>query len=147
MTAVMAGVDSGAFLCLGRIADVAAGAGMPLDLHALTVEPTKPRLCLNCRSSNLATAPGSTTLEGLACIRRAVSGAPRLGAVVDEKSGYFNTVYSTESSLYMGFRLFGFVFVHRALAMGHSSSARLHQRQGMLLVSYFRRLGGECFLW
>jgi len=135
---------SGAARCVGTIADVEAGGDVPWVLASLTIEPNKPRFCYNSRALNEATRERPTSLEGLDVTRGYVSGESTLGAVLDEKSGYYHHLLSKDSEGFMGFVFMNWVYVYRTLPFGWKLGAFIHQRAGMVCTGYYRFLGGRC---
>jgi hypothetical protein len=112
----------GAIVCLGRREEVEASGKCPLDVGRVTVEPSKPRFCVDPRGLNEATPREAVELEGLDRVRDDCLGQrPRdtnCGLVADELAGYYNTLVSPESTELLGFVLLGYVFAYRCVPFG-----------------------------
>jgi hypothetical protein len=112
----------GAIVCLGRREDVEAEGRCPYAVGRVTVEPSKPRFCVDPRELNSATPREAVELEGLERVRDDCLGQrPRdddCGLVADEMAGYYNTLVSEESSALLGFVLLGYVFTYRCVPFG-----------------------------
>jgi hypothetical protein len=108
---------------------------MPLVLHKITVEPTKPRKCADGRPLNEATRSRDGRLEGLGDIRAACqAGGVGFGCPIDEKAGYYHHRLSPRSQDLFGFILFDYVFVYQTLPFGKLLTCYFCFRFGLTAV-------------
>jgi hypothetical protein len=136
-------IASGAWRYVGTIEEVAAAGAMPLDFAAISVEPLKPRCCLDPRQMNLQTRSRATEYEGLGTVHSNCVGRPGTGATWDECSGYNHHLLHPDFADFFGILLFGCVLLAAALPFGWTLGGFYHQRHGMVYTGYLRLLGGE----
>jgi len=135
------GLEDGTWQCLGLLSDVAARGELPTLLSPLTVEPTKPRLCFALLELNDACDCPPTELEGCQAVQDNATGGPRYGAACDEANGYGHHFVDDASRNLFGALFCGYVFVQTVLPFGWKCSCHYHQFHGMVVTSYWRRLG------
>ena len=142
---ITAGLEDGSWTCLGTHQEVSERGEMPLLLSPLTVEPSKPRLCVNMSQTlNPACTFPSTPLEGLDVVQDNARGGPRHGAACDENAGCTHHLLDAASRVLFGVLFLGFVFVLATLPFGWSPSCYYHQWHGIIATAHFRTLGGLC---
>lgn len=129
--------------CLGLIEGCERDGTLPACIGRVSVEPTKPRMCVDPRLLNDVTETRSPALEGLDHIRDAVIGREGCGVTLDEKSGCSHHLVTEESQHFLGFVLFGHVFVCVPMPFGWVSGAFHHQVRGLLCAGYARHCGGD----
>jgi len=97
----------------------------PHIVAPLTVEPTKPRLCINLMYLNNWIKDIPFKLDTLRNVPRTV----REGAYftsIDDKSGFDNVLLSEESQTLVGFQWGGFYFVFKTLPFGFKLSSYIY---------------------
>ncbi|XP_064641919.1 uncharacterized protein LOC135496488 [Lineus longissimus] len=129
-------VKTGAMELVGRVGE----CQLPSIIMPLTVEPTKPRLCIDNRYLNLWIKDSPFQLETLKHVYRLVDENARMVST-DEKSGYDHVLLSPSSSSYFGVQFGGWVFRCRSLPFGWKSSAYIYQMVGMFATTYLRTFG------
>jgi hypothetical protein len=129
-------IDSGALKVLGRVGECV----MPRVILPLTVEPTKPRLVLDCRFVNLWMRDEPFQLENLKEVPRLVYVGDSL-VTCDEKSGYDHVGISEESRKFFGVQFGGWVMLSTTIPFGWKISAFVYQTVGLVATSFLRQEG------
>ena len=111
----------------------------------LTVEPSKPRLCLDARFLNLWMMDKPFSLDKLADVPRYIYRSS-LMTKCDDKSGYDHILLSDDSQTYFGFCFGGLWFVCRTLPFGWKISAFNHTT-GLAVSGFLRTQGIPCSLY
>jgi len=133
---------TGAFRVWGRV-----GASAPPHLILpLTVEPTKPRLCLDARFLNLWMKDTPFTLDKLADVPRYVYKDSFL-TKCDDKSGYDHVLLTESSQTYFGFEWREFWFVCTTLPFGWKVSPYIYHTTGLAVSGFLREQGVPCSLY
>ena len=143
VTEVEKAVASGLHRVLGTVEELRAEGRMPRT-HAATWEEKKPRFCWDGREVNKATQDLPTRLEGLGVVRENLQGYAGCQVLLDNATSYGNDGLDAESETSFCYVLFGFVLAIMALPFGWLLSCFLHQRLGMVLIGFLRRLGVPC---
>ena len=112
----------------------------------LTVEPSKPRLCVDARFLNLWMADTPFSLDKLAEVPRFVY-LKSFMTKLDDKAGYDHVLLTEGSRTYVGFEWKGWWFVNATLPFGWKNSPFIYQSIGLAAVSYLRDLGVACSLY
>ena len=110
----------------------------PYIVSPLTVEPTKPRLCVNMMYLNNWIIDRPFRLDGLKDVSKTV----KLGAYftsLDDKSGYDNAKTHKSCQYLMGFQWGGYYFVAKTLPFGFKLSAFIYHHLNLQPVSYIRK--------
>ena len=118
----------------------------PFLVLPLTVEPTKPRLCLDARFLNLWMRDCPFTLDKLIDVPRYVYMNSYI-TKCDDKSGYDHVLLQESSQRFFGFEWNGWWFVSRTLPFGWKESPFVYHTVGLSVSSYFRSLGIPCSLY
>lgn len=135
-------VKYGAVRLWGKVGtDVAPRLVLPL-----TVEPTKPRLCLDARFLNLWMKDMPFTLDKLADVPRYVYRGSYM-TKCDDKSGYDHVSLDSDSQTYVGFQWKGFWFVCTTLPFGWKISPYIYHTIGSAATGFFRSIGIPCSLY
>ena len=135
-------VECGAVRVWGKV-----GRGeAPQLILPLTVEPTKPRLCLDARFLNLWMKDMPFTLDKLADVPRYVYKGSYM-TKCDDKSGYDHVSLASSSQTYVGFQWKGFWFVCTTLPFGWKISPFVYHTIGCAATSFFRSIGIPCSLY
>ena len=92
-------------------------SGPPHVVLPLTVEPTKPRLCIDARFVNLWMKDSPFTLDRLSDVPRLVYKGSFM-TKCDDESGYDHLLLSESSQTYFGFEWGGLWFVCTTLPLG-----------------------------
>jgi len=111
----------------------------------LTVEPSKPRLCVDARFLNLWMADTPFSLDKLAEVPRFVY-LKSFMTKLDDKAGYDHVLLTEESRAYVGFEWNGWWFVNATPPFGWKNSPFIYQSIGLAVISYLRGLGVACSL-
>ena len=125
-----------------------AFGGMPspsLDF-ALTVEPTKPRLCLDARFLNLWMKDVPFSLDRLTDVPRYVYKGSFM-TKCDDKSGYDHVLLTPSSQTYFGFEWGGLWFVCTTLPFGWKISPFIYHSLGLVTSRFVRGQGVPCSLY
>lgn len=141
-TEILKRVASGALRVWGRV-----GVNEPPYLvMPLTVEPSKPRLCLDARYLNLWMCDSPFSLDKLIHVTRYVYKGSYM-TKCDDKSGYDHVLLQDSSQTYVGFQWVGWWFVCTTLPFGWKESPFIYHTISLAVSSYFRRLGVPCSLY
>ena len=112
----------------------------------LTVEPTKPRLCIDARFLNLWMRDVPFTLDRLADIPRYVYPSSFL-TKCDDKSGYDHVLLTVDSRSYFGFSFAGLWFVCTTLPFGWKILPYVYHTVGLAASGFLRAQGVPCSLY
>lgn len=104
----------------------------------LTVEPSKPRLCIDARFLNLWMRDLPFSLDKL---------AGSFMTKCDDKSGYDHLLLCENSQTYFGFRFGGLWFVFATLAFGWKFSPYIYHTIGLAASGFLRAKGLSCSLY
>ena len=133
---IVSRLKSGAVTYLGQVGKVKK----PLIVSPLTVEPTKPRLCLNLMYINCFMKDTPFTLDTLYDVPLAVHENSYI-TKLDDKSGY-DHVFMTESSRdYLCFQWGGHYFRCNTLPFGWKNSAYVYHTINLSAMSFLRQRG------
>ncbi len=107
-------------------------------MSPLTIEPTKPRLCINLMYLNNWIQDKPFALDTLKDIPRSiVTGA--FFTSLDDKSGFDNVKLSPNSYSLVGFQWGGFYFQFRTLCFGFKLSSYIYHTINLQPTSYIRK--------
>ncbi|KAI8480228.1 hypothetical protein Bbelb_420270 [Branchiostoma belcheri] len=112
----------------------------PYLVMALTVEPSKPRLCHDLRYLNLWMKECPFHLDSIMNLTRYVEKGG-YQTKCDDKSGYDHVLISEGSKPLVGFQWGGFWFVSNSIPFGWSCSAFVYQTLGNVAMHRIRELG------
>ena len=118
----------------------------PYLVLPLTVEPSKPRLCLDARFLNLWMKDMPFSLDKLADVSRYIYKGSFM-TKCDDKSGYDHVLLSSSSQTYVGFEFGGFWFVCATLPFGWKISPYIYHTIGLAASGYLRAQGIPCSLY
>lgn len=136
-------VKCGAVRLWGKVCTESAPPQLVLPL---TVEPTKPRLCLDARFLNLWMKDMPFSLDRLADVPRYVYKGSYM-TKCDDKSGYDHVSLDVDSQSYVGFEWKGFWFVCTTLPFGWKISPFIYHTIGLAATNFFRSIGIPCSLY
>ena len=102
---ILSHLQSGAISLVGKVGEV----GLPHIVSPITVEPTKPRMCINLMYLNCFMKDTPFNLETLVDVPRTVEGGSFL-TKLDDKSGYDNVCVTNSSRKLLGFQCGGYYF-------------------------------------
>ena len=111
----------------------------------LTVEPSKPRLCINARFLNLWMRDSPFLLDKLRDVPRYVY-PDSLMSKSDDKSGYDHVLLTEESMQSFGIRWGDWWLVCAKLPFGWRNSPFVYQTLGLSATHFFRNIGIACSL-
>lgn len=106
----------------------------------LTVEPTKPRLCVDARFLNLWMRDSPFKLDKLVDVTRYVY-KNSLMTKCDDKSGYDHVLLQEQSQQYFGICWKNWWFVCTTLPFGWKLSPFIYHMLGAAVSGYFRSIG------
>ena len=112
----------------------------------LTVEPTKPQLCIDPRFVNLWMKDSPFTLDRLSDVPRFVYKGSFM-TKSDDKSGYDHPLLSESSQTYFGFEWGGLWFVCTTLPFGWKMSPYVYHTTGLAVSGFRREQGIPCSLY
>ena len=118
----------------------------PYLVLPLTVEPTKPRLCLDARFLNLCMKDMPFSFDKLTDVPRYVYKSSYM-IKCDDKSGYDHVLLSENSQTYFGFSFGGLWFVCTTLPFGWNISPYIYHSIGLAATGYLRGQGIPCSLY
>ena len=111
----------------------------------LTVEPTKPRLCIDARFLNLWMKDSPFALDRLSDVPRFVYKGSFM-TKCDDKSGYVCTYFGFVCT-YFGFEWGGLWFVCTTLPFGWKMSPYVYHTTGLAVSGVLREQGIPCSLY
>lgn len=135
-------VRTGAVRVWGKVDEVTP----PWLVLPLTVEPNKPRLCVDARFLNLWMKDTPFKLDTLTSVPRFVYPDSYLSKM-DDKSGYDHILLTAECQEYFGLEWQGWWLVCTTLPFGWKNSPYVYQTVGLSSTSFFRELGITCSLY
>ncbi|KAK3737867.1 hypothetical protein QZH41_019748, partial [Actinostola sp. cb2023] len=135
-------IKAGAVGVWGRVGETEP----PHLVLPLTVEPTKPRLCLDARFLNMWMKDCPFSLDRLTDIKSYVYKGSFM-TKCDDKSGYDHVLLSESSQQYFGFEWAGWWLVSKTLPFGWKESAFIYQTLGAAVASFFRNIGIPCSIY
>lgn len=135
-------IKTGAVHVWGRVGD----GTPPWLVLPLTVEPQKPRLCLDARFLNLWMRDAPFSLDRLSNVPRFVYPDSNMSKI-DDKSGYDHVLLDEDSRQFFGFQWQGWYLVNATLPFGWKISPFVYQTIGMGVTSFFRERGLACALY
>lgn len=118
----------------------------PFLVLPLTVEPSKPRLCLDARYLNLWMRDCPFTFDKLIDVPRYVYKDSYI-TKCDDKSGYDHVLLQESSQQLFGFEWSGWWFISRTLPFGWKESPFVYHTLGLSVSSYLRAWGIPCSLY
>ena len=110
----------------------------PHIVAPLTVEPTKPRLCINLMYLNNWIKDIPFSLDTLKNVPRSVRQNAYF-TTIDDKSGFDNVLLSENSKDLVGFQWGGFYFVFKTLPFGFKLSSFVYHTLNLQATSYIRK--------
>ncbi|XP_077993129.1 uncharacterized protein LOC144447097 [Glandiceps talaboti] len=115
----------------------------PHIVMPITVEPTKPRMCIDMRYVNLWTTSCPFKLDKLIEVSRYLDKSD-YHFKCDDKSGYDHVLIEPKDRTYVGFQWAGVWYVNNTLPFGWKLSAYIYHTLGYCVTSYARSLGVPC---
>ena len=131
---ILEDLASGAITLLGKVGEV----DPPHLVSPLTVEPTKPRVCLDLRFLNCWIKDSPFTLDTLKDIPRSLRPGAYM-AKLDDKCGYKNMWVHPSSRSLFGFEWCGYYFWMNTLPFGWKSSAYVYHTTNCQIADFLRR--------
>jgi hypothetical protein len=125
---------SGAVSLLGRVGEVSP----PLVVSPITIEPSKPRLCVDLRYLNCWVKDTPFTLDTLKEVPRLIDVGAWMTKI--DKCGYKNVFIHPACRTFFGFQWAGYYFQYNVLVFGWKSSAFCYQGINQQVAGYLRRL-------
>ena len=135
-------LQSGAISYLGTVDDITP----PHIVSPITIEPSKPRLCINLRYLNCFMKDTPFNLDTLTDVPKIISKDAYMSKL-DDKSGYDNVFVTKSSKTLLGFQWAGHYFVCNTLPFGWKNSAYVYHSLNLQAISYMRHLGISCLLY
>ena len=135
-------LQSGAISYLGTVDDITP----PHIVSPITIEPSKPRLCINLRYLNCFMKDTPFNLDTLTDVPKIISKDAYMSKL-DDKSGYDNVFVTESSKTLLGFQWAGHYFVCNTLPFGWKNSAYVYHSLNLQAISYMRHLGISCLLY
>ena len=126
---------NGSITCLGRVGEVES----PRIVAPLTVESSKPRLCLNLMYLNNWIKDIHFTLDTLKDVPRVIDMSSHMTSI-DDKSGFDNIFLHKNSQTLVGFQWAGYYFCFKSLVFGFKLSSYFYQMLNLQATSYIRRM-------
>ena len=109
----------------------------------VTVEPTKPRLCIDARFLNLWMKDMPFSLDKLSEVARYVYPGSFM-TKCDDKSGYDHVMLTESSQSYFGFSFGGLWFVCTTHPFGWKISPYVYHTIGLAATGFLRAQGIPC---
>lgn len=139
---IVSRLTTGAVKVWGRVGETVP----PLLVLPITIEPSKPRLCIDGRYLNLWMKDCPFSLDKLIDVSRYVYRNSFM-TKCDDKSGYDHVLLQESSQQYFGFQWSGWWFVCSTLPFGWKESPFIYQSIGLVASSYLRSIGVPCSLY
>ncbi|KAK3084846.1 hypothetical protein FSP39_020056 [Pinctada imbricata] len=118
----------------------------PHIVSPITIEPSKPRLCINLRYLNCFMKDTPFTLDTLSDVPKII-GKNVYMSKLDDKSGYDNVCVTDSSKTLLGFQWAGHYFTCNTLPFGWKNSAYVYHSLNLQAISYMREMGISCLLY
>lgn len=128
-------LKSGAVSYLGRVGEIEP----PYIVSPITVEPTKPRLCINLMYLNCFMKDTPFSLDTLVNVPHIIKKCSYM-TKLDDKSGYDHVFMSESSKKLLGFQWGGHYFCCNSLVFGWKNSAYVYHTLNLEAMSYLRKL-------
>ena len=112
----------------------------PHVVSPLTVEPTKPRLCLNMRYINSWMRDTPFSLDSCKDVPR-LACKSSFFTKLDDKSGYDHVLVSENSKTFFGFEWNEIYYVCNTIPFGWKNSAFVYHSLSRFVAAYLRGLG------
>ena len=135
-------INSGAVTIWGKIGEVAP----PHIILPITVEPVKPRLCIDARFLNLWMKDTPFSLDKLIDVP-CFAYRNSFMSKIDDKSGYDHVLLTKKSTEYFGIEWGGLWWVCTTLPFGWKNSPYVYQTIGLVATNFFRQKGIACSLY
>ncbi|KAI8495108.1 hypothetical protein Bbelb_270940 [Branchiostoma belcheri] len=129
-------IKTGAIAVWGRVGTVKP----PYVVSPLTVEPNKPRLCLDLRYVNKWMKDCPFQLDTILNVTRYINKG-HFQTVCDDKSGYDHVLITETSKPLVGFQWGGWYYVCNTIAFGWKCSGYVYQKIGLVATHKIRSLG------
>ena len=126
---------SGAITYLGKVGDVEP----PYLISPITIEPNKPRLCLNLQYLNCFMKDTPFSLETLSDVPRIVKRNSYM-TKLDDASGYLHILMTQSSRPLLGFQWGGHYFWSNCLCFGWKNAGYVFHNTNLQVMSYLRQL-------
>ena len=118
----------------------------PHIVSPITIEPTKPRLCIDMRYLNCFMKDTPFHLDTLIDVPRLISQHSLL-TKLDDKSGYDHVLLNKNSRYLAGFQWDGWYFCCNTLPFGFKNAAFIYHTLNSQVSSYLRGLHVNCLLY
>ncbi|KAK3105648.1 hypothetical protein FSP39_002589 [Pinctada imbricata] len=129
-------LKSGAISYLGRVGQVPP----PRVVSPITIEPSKPRLCINLMYINCFMKDTPFKLDTLNDVPLVISRNAWI-TKLDDKSGYDHVFMTDNSKDFLGFQWGGHYFCCNTLPFGWKNSAYVYHTLNMTAMSFIRSRG------
>ena len=127
-------LQTGAISYIGKVGEVQP----PHVVSPITIEASKPRLCINLMYVNCFMRETPFTLDSLTDVPRVIRQGEYL-TKLDDLSGYNNVLMSENSRSLLGFQWAGHYFVCNSIPMGWRNSAFVYNSINLHVMSYLRK--------
>ncbi|XP_070561811.1 uncharacterized protein [Ptychodera flava] len=115
----------------------------PFIVMPITIEPNKPRMCIDMRYLNLWITDIPFRLDKLVEVTRYLKQDDH-HYKCDDKSGYDHVLVRVDDRKYCGFQWAGHWYINNTLPFGWKLSAYVYHTLGYTITSYARMLGVPC---
>lgn len=122
------------------------GAARPTLVHALSIEPTKPRLIYDCRFLNSFIVNRPFVMEGLGAIP-SLCPVGAFQATLDHKSGFHHVRVARDSQHLFGFEWEGQLYAWSVLPFGFKLSPWIYQTLSDCVAAFLRSYQVPCTAW
>lgn len=129
-------LKTGAISYMGRIDEVDISNYI---ISGLTVEPTKPRLCLNLMYLNCFMKDTPFSLDSLQDIPHLIKRNSFMSKL-DDKSAYLNMMVTENCRHLLAFQWSGHVFCSNTLVFGWKNAAYVYHTTNLEVMSFLRKL-------
>ena len=128
-------LKTGAISYLGRVGEVEP----PYIISPITIEPTKPRLCLNLMYLNCFMKDTPFSLDTLQDVPHLIKRNSYMSKM-DDKSAYLNMFMTEKSRQLLGFQWGGHYFCSNTLVFGWKNAAFVYHTTNLQVMSFLRKL-------
>lgn len=128
-------LESGAISYLGKVGEI----NPPYITNGITIEPNKPRLCLNLMYLNCFMKDTPFSLDTLADVPHLIQKGEYM-TKLDDYSGYLHILMTDRSRPLLGFQWGGHYFCANALVFGWKNAAYVYHTTNLKVMSYLRKI-------
>ena len=135
-------ITNGSLEVVGRVGE----CNPPQVVSGITIEPEKPRMCVNLRYLNCWMKDTPFKLDTLVDLPKVLDKGAYLTSL-DDKSSYDHVKVTEDSRQLLGLAFQGWYFVYTTIPFGWKNAAFVYQTVNRQPISYLRRLSIVGFVY